>query len=155
MGTGGSFPGGKARPGRDADHSPPSSAEVKNEKKLYLLSPNMPPWRVAGQLYFFFLLYTLEVILFITKNDAAITNRQVHNHLTRNSSHHHQPPHNPEICNSRPAIAGCKLYNKLPAHIKLIRDDQLFKRKLKELLLKGCYYSIEEYVNDDFSHNVI
>jgi hypothetical protein len=31
MGTGGSFPGGKARPGRDTDHSPPSSAEVKNE----------------------------------------------------------------------------------------------------------------------------
>jgi hypothetical protein len=31
MGTGGPFPGGKARPGRDTDHSPPSSAEVKNE----------------------------------------------------------------------------------------------------------------------------
>jgi hypothetical protein len=31
MGTGGPFPGGKARPGRDADHSPPASAEVKNE----------------------------------------------------------------------------------------------------------------------------
>jgi hypothetical protein len=31
MGTGGSFPRGKARPGRDADHSPPSSPEVKNE----------------------------------------------------------------------------------------------------------------------------
>jgi hypothetical protein len=31
MGTGGSVPGGKARPGRDADHSPPSSAEVKKE----------------------------------------------------------------------------------------------------------------------------
>jgi hypothetical protein len=31
MGTGGSFPGVKARPGRDADHSPRSSAEVKNE----------------------------------------------------------------------------------------------------------------------------
>jgi hypothetical protein len=31
MGTGGSFPAGKARPRRDADHSPPSSAEVKNE----------------------------------------------------------------------------------------------------------------------------
>jgi hypothetical protein len=30
MGTGGPFPGGKARPGRDADHSPPSSAEVVN-----------------------------------------------------------------------------------------------------------------------------
>jgi hypothetical protein len=31
MGTGGPFPGGKARPGRDADHSPPSSAEVAND----------------------------------------------------------------------------------------------------------------------------
>jgi hypothetical protein len=31
MATGGHFPGGEARPGRDADHSPPSSAEVKNE----------------------------------------------------------------------------------------------------------------------------
>jgi hypothetical protein len=31
MGTGDPFLGGKARPGRDADHSPPSSAEVENE----------------------------------------------------------------------------------------------------------------------------
>jgi hypothetical protein len=31
MGTGSPFPGGKALPGRDADHSPPSSAEVVNE----------------------------------------------------------------------------------------------------------------------------
>jgi hypothetical protein len=31
MGTGSPFPGGKARPGRDSDHSPPSSAEVKIE----------------------------------------------------------------------------------------------------------------------------
>jgi hypothetical protein len=31
VGTWDPFPGTKARPGRDADHSPPSSAEVKNE----------------------------------------------------------------------------------------------------------------------------
>jgi hypothetical protein len=31
MGTGGPFSGGIVRPGRDADHSPPSSAEVVNE----------------------------------------------------------------------------------------------------------------------------
>jgi hypothetical protein len=31
LGTGGPFVGGKARPGRDADQSPLSSAEVKNE----------------------------------------------------------------------------------------------------------------------------
>jgi hypothetical protein len=31
VGTRGSFPGGKAQPGRDADHSPLSSAKVKYE----------------------------------------------------------------------------------------------------------------------------
>jgi len=31
MDTEGPFPGDKARPGRDADHSPPASAEVENE----------------------------------------------------------------------------------------------------------------------------
>jgi hypothetical protein len=31
VGTGGAFPGGKSQPGRDSDHSPLSSAEVKNE----------------------------------------------------------------------------------------------------------------------------
>jgi hypothetical protein len=31
VGTRGSFPGGIVQPGRDADHSPPSSAKVKKE----------------------------------------------------------------------------------------------------------------------------
>jgi hypothetical protein len=37
MGTGGPFLGAKARPGRDADHSPPSNAEVLS--KSYNFSP--------------------------------------------------------------------------------------------------------------------
>jgi hypothetical protein len=57
MGTGGFFPGGKVRPGRDADHSPPSSAEVKYEYELYLLSPHVPPWHAL--LYFTLLYFTL------------------------------------------------------------------------------------------------
>jgi hypothetical protein len=48
MGTGGPFPGGKARPGRDSDHSPAYSAEVMNELELYLLCPQAPTWRVVG-----------------------------------------------------------------------------------------------------------
>jgi hypothetical protein len=47
----GPFLGGKELPGHDADHTSPASAEVKGEK-LYLLSSQVPPWRVAGSLYF-------------------------------------------------------------------------------------------------------
>jgi len=40
------FPGGKVRPGRDADPSPPYSAEVKNRVELYLYSPQWHSWPV-------------------------------------------------------------------------------------------------------------
>jgi hypothetical protein len=56
MGTGGPFSGGKVRQGLDADLSPPSSVEVKNEYELYLLSRQAPPWRVVGQFIFYALL---------------------------------------------------------------------------------------------------
>jgi hypothetical protein len=39
IGAGGLIPGAKPQPGRDADHSLPTSAEVENEWELYLLSP--------------------------------------------------------------------------------------------------------------------
>jgi hypothetical protein len=45
MVTGGSFPRGKA-PGREADHSPPASAEVKKNVDLYI-HPHMPSWPSA------------------------------------------------------------------------------------------------------------
>jgi hypothetical protein len=38
---------GAKRPGREADHSLPSSAEVKECVELCLHSPNMPSWRGA------------------------------------------------------------------------------------------------------------
>jgi hypothetical protein len=47
-------PGVKVQLGRDADHSPPSSAKVENEWELYLLSPQAPPGHVAGLLYLFY-----------------------------------------------------------------------------------------------------
>jgi hypothetical protein len=38
---------GVKRSGREADHSPPSSAEVKERVELYLHSPNTTLWRGA------------------------------------------------------------------------------------------------------------
>ena len=48
----GSFLGVK-RPGRDVDHPPPSSAEVKKNVDLYLYSPFGPSWPVLGRKFFF------------------------------------------------------------------------------------------------------
>jgi hypothetical protein len=64
------FPGGKALPGRDSDHSPPSSAEVVNEYELYFLSPQAPPWRVAGRLYFFTFYSTTNILVVYLLNTS-------------------------------------------------------------------------------------
>jgi hypothetical protein len=66
MGTGGPFPGGKARTRRDADHSSPYSAEVKNELELYL-THQAPPWRVVELLYFY-----LKIINIILEKNAIV-----------------------------------------------------------------------------------
>jgi hypothetical protein len=50
MGPGGTFPGGKARPGRDANHSPPSRAEIKMRKSSHL-SHLVPAQRVLWQVF--------------------------------------------------------------------------------------------------------
>jgi hypothetical protein len=41
-------------------------------------------------------------------------------------------------------------HNKLPNNIKQIENINQFKKKLKELLIKGCYYSIDDYLNKCF-----
>jgi hypothetical protein len=46
------------RPAREADHSPPSSVEVKECVELYLRSPNTPSWHGA-QFYFTFFNFAL------------------------------------------------------------------------------------------------
>jgi hypothetical protein len=58
MGTGGPLPGNKFRPGRETDHSLPSSAEVKNEQELYLHSPLSSAWLSGTALLFSFRLLT-------------------------------------------------------------------------------------------------
>jgi hypothetical protein len=49
------FPGGKLRPGRDADPSPPSSAEVKNRVELYLLSTHFRDmYSISVNIWFYY-----------------------------------------------------------------------------------------------------
>jgi hypothetical protein len=94
-------------------------------------------------------LYTFETILFV--REKGIVRQTIHSHNTKSFLNYHQSAHNLKIYNCRPTIAGGKFYNRLPAHTKLIKDNLLFRRHLKQLLIKGCYYSVEEYMCDDFT----
>jgi hypothetical protein len=58
MGTGGSFPGGKARPGRDADHSQWVGAITP--------PPPAPSWGGAEQLYIYQIQFNVSFNIFIS-----------------------------------------------------------------------------------------
>jgi hypothetical protein len=57
---------------------------------------------------------------------------------------------NSELCNSKPSVAGCIFYNKFRNNIKQIGNNAQFKTKLKDLLIKGSYYSIDYHLNEEF-----
>jgi hypothetical protein len=99
-----------------------------------------------------YLLYILETILYVKENCNCMVSKQVHTFNTRNNKDYHKYVRNLELYNSKPSIAGCIFYNKLPNNIKQIENKNWFKRELKKLLIKGCYYSIEDYMNEKFSN---
>jgi hypothetical protein len=65
--------------GREADHSPPSSAEVKEWVELYLHSPNTPSWRAAqlggaqGTLHYIHMKLSKIKMLIFVSNEKGIT----------------------------------------------------------------------------------
>jgi hypothetical protein len=75
----GLFPWGVKRPGREADHSPPSSAEVKECVELYLHSPNTHSWRGAQLKYrdkfTSFYLYQRQLYLYVFRRLGKLKNR--------------------------------------------------------------------------------
>jgi len=76
MGTWGSFPGVQ-KPGCEADHSPPSNAEVKEWVELYLYSPNTPSQRGAQlknareQLDLYFYIYAYSPFFYTNFNVSS------------------------------------------------------------------------------------
>jgi hypothetical protein len=82
-----------------------------------------------------------------------MVNGKIHTYNKRNNKDYHKYVHNLELYNSKPSVAGCIFYEKLPNNTKQIENYIQFTRELKKLLIKGCYYSIEDYLNEEFSNN--
>jgi hypothetical protein len=95
-------------------------------------------------------LYIQQTILYVINKCNCITNKQIHSHNTRNNNDYHWSVHNFEFYTSKPSVAGCIFYNKLPNSIKQIDNKNQFIRELKNLLINWCYYSTDDYMNDKF-----
>jgi hypothetical protein len=91
MSTRSSFRGGR-RPAREADHSPPSIAEITEWVELYLHYPNTPSWRGARLKHrdnftfnftLTFLLFTISIITsgFIKRGTTQVFQKKKKNYV--------------------------------------------------------------------------
>jgi hypothetical protein len=90
-------------------------------------------------------------ILYVKEKCKCTVNKQIHTRNTRKNEDYHKYVHNLELYNSKPSVTGYIFYNKLPNNIKQIEHNNQFARELKQLLIKRCYYSIQDYLNEEFS----
>lgn len=85
-----------------------------------------------------------------THIDDYKANDEVHDHNTRQKSHLYTDFHRINRVKCGVSYYGPKLFNKLPPTVRLLSTKQ-FKVCLKNFLLKGCFYSLEEYFSCNFS----
>lgn len=94
-------------------------------------------------------IYLLKILTFIHENRRDFsTHSDRHNYDTRGKLSICPVKHYHSYYEKSPAYAGVCLYNLLPSSFR--NDDvqvHVFKRKLKKLLVDGCYYDVGEFVD--------
>lgn len=93
-------------------------------------------------------LYILETIVYVKKNiNNFVSFQDVHNYETRMNKNLVIPRHCLSTYERSPYYMGIKLFNKLPLQIRNLDNLNIFKRKLRSLLVELVPYSINEYMD--------
>jgi hypothetical protein len=109
-----------------------------------------PLFRKLKILTFYSLYIFLTAIKMKEQQDSLTKRNEVHTHLTRNNDNVYTAACKTTTAQKLSGYCDIKLYNKLPKKIKMSNFKD-FKRLLKEMLMEKCYYSVKEFMNDNFS----
>jgi CRISPR/Cas system CMR subunit Cmr6 (Cas7 group RAMP superfamily) len=82
--------------------------------------------------------------------DTFKTNSMFHSYDTRNKSKLFITRHNTILFEQSITYNGVLIYNKLPSEIKGIKSTTLFKKTLTEFFLEKSFYSVEEFMTENF-----
>lgn len=90
------------------------------------------------------LIYELGLYIFTYRNNFKIVSNN-HTINTRQKNNFHIPFARLKITSNSPHILGLKIFNHLPQHLKIIDNLYIFKKTLKQFLVEGCFYSLNEF----------
>lgn len=89
-------------------------------------------------------LYIYEVINYIRTNLNKYKNYKSKRQFNKINC----PAHSTMMFNKSIFCMGPRFYNHLPKNILEIKNNDLFKRKIKDIMLNKAYYSVDEYLHD-------
>lgn len=96
-------------------------------------------------------LYIFQCLLYMRENlDQYTTHENIHCHLTRNRTNIYTEYHRIHRTKTAYTFYGPKVFNVLPGTVKSLPINS-FKKIIKCYLIHKCFYSMDDYLNNDFS----
>lgn len=93
-------------------------------------------------------IFILRCLVYVKENESDFVKlSSFHSHNTRNKETLNFPVHRTSKFESSPKYQSIKLFNHLPIYIQSLSISR-FKKVVKELLLKKCFYTVKEYFSD-------
>lgn len=93
-------------------------------------------------------IYLFKLLCYIySKKDALEKNSNFHQYNTRKKGDFCLKKAYHSKYQKSPFYAGCKYFNMLPEHLKLITVFNEFKKKLKLFLIENCFYTLTEFIS--------
>lgn len=93
-------------------------------------------------------IFIYKCLTYVKKNmDLFVKRNQYHSYDTRNGELLSVPKHRTTNYEHSPKYNCIILYNSLPLELRNITNFIRYKRAVKELLVKGGFYSMNEYIN--------
>lgn len=92
-------------------------------------------------------LYIYHLVMFARLNLKLFpTGASVHNRVTRHGGNLRIPPHSTTAYGKFCVVRCIRAYNALPQDMRHLKNNSIFKRELRKLLIDGAVYSFEEYI---------
>jgi hypothetical protein len=94
-------------------------------------------------------IYIFQLLVFVKNNlNRFRFTTDNHTYNTRNSNTIAFPIHRTTAYEKTPFYSGMRYYNKLPDNIRKTESVSAFKKKVKDLLVNGNYYSTNEFLDE-------
>ncbi|KAG8321392.1 hypothetical protein J6590_047685, partial [Homalodisca vitripennis] len=93
-------------------------------------------------------LYIQEVIMYAHQKNLK-TGKDLHHYNTRYATSYTLPIHRTALFEEKPTYIGRKLWNHLPQPLRELQGNP-FKKALHDLLVGQPFYTIDEFLNQDW-----